>query len=393
MIHYPVFGGPHNRNIRIAPSLRAAGVDVAVLLPDEPGDAADRIRDAGVEVITLPLHRVRASRRPSPHLRLAARFAPEVGAIRRTISEGGFDAVLINGLVNPHAAVAGRLEGIGVVWQLLDTLPPMPLRRALMPLVANLADVVMSTGVEVARVHPGALRLDERLVYFFPPVDVDAFVSTAAKRAAARAELGLAASDFVIGNVSNLTPMKGHRTFIRAAAELRRRRPDVRFVILGAAYAHRDGYTNLLFHEAQSLGLELNRTIIFRNPGSRVSSLAPAFDVFWLTSERRSEGVPTALGEAMALELPVVATNVGSVREAVVDGLTGTVVPPRDPHAIAHATLPYLDDERRRAAGVAGRRRAEEFFSVEACATAHLRALDSAIERAGRRSSAVSRRC
>src|SRR5262249_36468396 len=41
VIHYPVFGGPHNRNIRIAPLLRAAGIEPTVLLPDEPGDAEE----------------------------------------------------------------------------------------------------------------------------------------------------------------------------------------------------------------------------------------------------------------------------------------------------------------------------------------------------------------
>ena len=187
----------------------------------------------------------------------------------------------------------------------------------------------------------------------------------------------------MVGNVSNLTPVKDHLTFIRAAAQLRRVRPDVRFVILGNVWEHRSGYADSLLREADSLGLELDRSLLVREPGSRVAELAPAFDVFWLTSV--SEGLPTVVGEAMALELPVVSTDVGAVREAVLDGVTGALVPVGDPAALAEATLPYLDDELRRSAGREGRRRAGELYSIEACASAHVTAIERAAARAARR--------
>jgi glycosyltransferase involved in cell wall biosynthesis/uncharacterized protein YbaR (Trm112 family) len=389
VIHYPVFGGPHNRNIRIAPLLREAEIEPTVLLPDEPGDAAERLRAAGVPVVTLPLHRIRGSRRLEPHVQLARGFRGEVAGIRALIEEGGYDVVLINGLVNPHAAIAGAHAEVGVVWQLLDTGHPMVLRRMLMPVVTSRADVVMSTGRAVAAAHPGALGLGERLVTFFPAVDFDLFAASEERRLAARAELGLGEHDVVVGNVSNLNPFKDHRNFVRAAARVHGQRPDVRFVILGAQYAHRASYVRDLLAEASSLGLEQGKSLIIQEPGTRVAELEPAFDVFWLTSRPSSEGVPTVVGEAMALELPVVATDVGSVREAVADGVTGAVVPPLDPVALAEATLPYLDDaELRRTAGKAGRQRALEVFSVEACAAAHVEATERAAARAAVRRAA-----
>lgn len=383
VIHYPVFGGPPNRNLKIAPFLRQAGIEPTVLLPDEPGDAAERLRGAGVPVVTLPLHRIRGVRRLEPHVRLVADFPREVAGIRALIRDGGYDAVLINGFPNPHAGVAGAREGVGVVWQLLDTGHPMALRRALMPLVRSRADIVMSTGTAVAAAHPGALGLGDRLMTFFPPVDFHLFVPSEERRLAARAELGLGEHELVVGNVSNLNPFKDHRNFVRAAARIHEQRPDVRFVILGAQYDHRASYVQDLIEEAASLGLEPGESLLVHEPGSRVADLEPAFDVFWLTSRPASEGVPTVVGEAMALELPVVATDVGSVREAVADGVTGAVVPPRDPVAIAEATLPYLDDaELRRTTGKAGRRRALELFSIEACAAAHVEAVERAVARA-----------
>jgi len=63
----------------------------------------------------------------------------------------------------------------------------------------------------------------------------------------------------------------------------------------------------------------------------------------------------------------------------VADGVTGAVVPPLDPRALAEATLPYIKSaELRRAAGTAGRKRALELFSVEACAAAHVEAIERA---------------
>jgi glycosyltransferase involved in cell wall biosynthesis len=381
VVHYPVFGGPQNRNMRIAPLLREAGIELTVLLPDEPGDAAEHIRAAGVDVMTMPLDRLRTLRNTVANARMLLRLRRQVSALRALIRQGGFDVVLINGLLNPHAALAAP-GGIGVVWQLLDTVPPPVLRRALMQLVIRRSDIVMTAGMEVAAAHPGALELGDRLIAFFPPVDLEAFAPSPERRAAARLELGLEPDDLVVGNVSNLTPVKDHFTFVRAAAQLRRVRPDVRFVILGNVWEHRGDHAQRLLREAASLGLELDRSLIVREPGNRVAELEPAFDVFWLTSV--TEGLPTVVGEAMALELPVVSTDVGAVHEAVLDGVTGALVPVSDPEALVAATLPYLDAERGQAAGGEARRRAAELFSLEACAAVHLGAIERAAARARR---------
>lgn len=124
---------------------------------------------------------------------------------------------------------------------------------------------------------------------------------------------------------------------------------------------------------------------MLRDPGARVAELACGFDVFWLPSEGLSEGIPTVLGEAMALGLPMVATDVGSVREAVDGGVNGYVVAPGDPEALAEATRPLLEDDDLRARlGAAGNRIAGERFAVARCVEAHLRAFEAALERRAR---------
>ena len=384
VIHHPVFGGPHNQALRLAPVLERHGIATTVLLPDQPGNAADRLRAAEIDVIVMPLHRLRATFSPMTQARFITGFWREVWSIRRLIRERSIDIVQIHGLVNPHGAIAARMEGIPIVWQLLDTRPPVALRRLMMPLVTRLADVVMSTGMEVARVHPGALGLGDRLVPFYPPVHTDSFQPDAQRRHAARAELGVPEDAHLIGTVGNLNPQKGHEYLVRAAAIVRREFPDVFVRILGAHTPTHASYESRLAVEARAGGLSDGTQLQFIDPGSRIAELLPAFDVFLLTSVPRSEGVPTTVLEAMACGLPVVATNVGAVREVVEDGVTGYVVAPLDPEAIAEATLRLLRDPGlRERMGRDGRARAVERFSVERCAEVHLKAYDHALRRRG----------
>jgi len=378
VIHYPVYGGPHNAAVLLAGPLRERGWETVVLLPDEPGSAAERLRGAGVETLTVPLGRVRASRSLEPHLRLARNFRNDVSQIESVLEDEGADLALIGGLHNFQAAFAARRAGRPVVWQILDTKSPIAFRRLAMRGVTRLADVVMSTGQEVARVHPGALAFGDRLVPYLMPVDVSEFAPDPERSAAARLELGLGPSELIVGTVNNLTPMKGHLTFIRAAAHLRQRRPEVRFLLLGATL--QPEYTQTLFDEAESLGLQVGRELLVVDPGSRVRELAPALDLFWLTSEPRSEGIPTTVEEAMALGIPVVATNVGGVQEIVRDHETGLLVPPHDPEALVVASEPLLDNpELRQRFGEAARARAVAEFDLERCADLHAIAFERAI--------------
>jgi glycosyltransferase involved in cell wall biosynthesis len=385
VIHYPVFGGPHNQVLRLAAPLRQAGVEMTVLLPDEPGNAAERLRSAGIDVITMPLHRLRATPHPLAHLRLAASFWPEVQAIRTVVRERDIDIVKINGLVNPHGAIAARLEGVPVVWQLVDTRPPMILRRAMMPLVTRLADVVMTTGRAVARVHPGAEALGDRLHVYFPPVDQVAFDPSVVDRGAARSDFGFAPEDCVLGSVGNLNPQKGHEYLIRAAAIARGRQANLKVLIIGASHDTHRRYEESLRRLSTELGLVVGHDLLFAGSRADVRPALAAMDVFVLSSVPQSEGAPTVVQEAMMMGLSVVATGVASVPEVVEHGVTGYVVPPLDPRAIADAALRLLRDPAlRESMGRAGRRRAVERFSLERCAQVHLEAYDHALRRRGR---------
>jgi glycosyltransferase involved in cell wall biosynthesis len=376
---YSDFGGAHNRIASLAPYCAAADIKVLALLAEGPGDAARRLMEAGVEVITRPLHGLRRTFNPGVLVNFGLQFWNDVACIRQLLRDRLIDLVQIHGLLYPHGAVAARLEGLPVVWQLNDQFLPSAIRRAFVPFVTRFADVVMTTGMSMARLHPGVTHLGERLVVFFPSVDVNFFRPDSTKRANARAELGLASDELVVGTIAHINPNKDMETFVQAAGALRRDFPKSRFVILGKTYSHLRSYTRSVWRQAECLGLRPGIELLQKEAGSRVADLAQCLDVFWLTSSK--EGTPTALAEAMALGLPVVATDVGGVGEIVEDRITGFIVPPGDVDAFVDRTRRLFSErELGEQIGHRARQSVLERFTPDICARSHMRAYRRALD-------------
>jgi glycosyltransferase involved in cell wall biosynthesis len=379
VIHYPVFGGPHNQAVQLARILAPKGVSVTVVVPDG-GNAARRLRAGGVDVVTMPLHRARATLRPRALLSLLRHLPEEIAALRAVIRDRAIDVVQVEGLVNPHAAIAAALERRAIIWQLLDTRPPMFVRRLMMPLVVRLSDVVMSTGKAVARVHPGAEGFGDRLVPFFPPVDPDEFRVENADAGAARASFGFAPEDLVLVSVGNLNPQKGHEYLLQAVGLLRRHGNRAKALVVGASHETHVAYERELYALCRRLGLRVGNDVVFAGALDDVRQALAAGDIFVLSSVPRSEGIPTAAEEAMMMSRPVIATDVGGVSELVQDGVTGFVVRPLDPPALADAVHRTGDSGSRAAMGARARARAVTLCSTRQCAQVHLEAYERALE-------------
>jgi len=375
VIQGPAFGGAHNQLLRLHRPLAARGVETVAVLPAEADTAAARLRDAGVETLQLPLGRLRATPHPGPQARFVAALVPELRRLRGLIRNQRAALVQVHGATNPQGAIAAAMEAdVAVVWQLFDTRAPMALRRMTMPLVVRLADAITVWGEQLALVHPGAARLGERLIKVYPPVDTDEFTPDAALAASAREELGVPKGASLIGTVGVLNPQKGHEHLIRAAALLRPEHPQLAVRVLGSPSPAHAAYEARVRAEARRLGLERPQ-LELRDPGTSVPRLLQAFDVFVMASVPRSEGMPTAILEAMACGKPVVATDVGAVRELVEDGVTGRVVEPESADAIAAAVSELLRDPQIRSAmGAEGRRVAVERFDLDRLADLHRRA-------------------
>ena len=173
----------------------------------------------------------------------------------------------------------------------------------------------------------------------------------------ALAALGVPPGAPVIGTVAALTEHKDHATLLEAAALVLARIPEARFLAVG------DGELRPEL-EARARALGLGDRWIWAGFRRDVDVLLPCFTAFCLSSQ--SEGLGTSLLDAMNFGRPVVATAAGGIPEAVEDGLTGRLVPVRDPPALAEALVGVLSNaDLRVAMGHAGRRRFEERFTAE----------------------------
>jgi glycosyltransferase involved in cell wall biosynthesis len=221
---------------------------------------------------------------------------------------------------------------------------------------------------------------------YFPPVDTRRFAPSAERRREVRNELGISANAPVVGTVSSLNPMKGVEYFLDAAAQVAAARPGAWFVVVGGAPASHRAYGERLRERANELGLA--NSIVFAGERADVERWYPAFDVDLITSLPRSEGTTTTALEAQACGVPVVATRVAAVGEVVADGVTGLLVPPERPQAIADAVLWLLaDDELRAGMGAAGREAAIERFDAERAAEVYVEAYEAALAHAAARAS------
>jgi glycosyltransferase involved in cell wall biosynthesis len=200
----------------------------------------------------------------------------------------------------------------------------------------------------------------EKLVVIPNGIDTVAFQPDPAARRRLRSEWRVADSEFLIGVVARLDPMKDHETFLQAAARLRQERRDVRFVCVG------DGpraYRSRLQALATSLGLE-EPLLIWAGARNDVPAVHNALDVLTLTSAF-GEGSPNVVGEAMACGTPCVVTDVGDAASLVGD--TGVAVPPGDPKDVVsawHTMLERIEADGPRLAQSA-RERIECEFGVE----------------------------
>ena len=188
-------------------------------------------------------------------------------------------------------------------------------------------------------------------------VDLESFLSDRLQGEEAKTVLGIPPEMTVIGTVGRLTAVKGQEVLIRAASELIRRGERVFLVLLGGGELRRE-------LEELSFRLGISEQVRFLGWRTDVARIMVACDIFCLPS--RNEGMGKVLVEAMALGKPIVASDIGGIKNIVRPGENGLLVPVGDVEAWIEAIARLCrDPERRRRMGDAGRLIAPRYSSDE----------------------------
>jgi glycosyltransferase involved in cell wall biosynthesis len=256
------------------------------------------------------------------------------------------DVIHFNGQAGLSALTAARILNI-----------PYVLHARLSDAFA-FGELALAAGATVAVSHfvrSELLRLDldpSRVVVIHDGIDTDRFRPGRIDQRSARRALGLPEEDHVLLMIARFVPYKRHDVLLRAAGTLAHRFPNLHVLLVGEAHA-----SDASFESAKRSAAESGVTsrVTFMPFQTDIRIVEAAADVQVLCSDREPLG--TCILESMAMEVPVIITDTGGLREIVEDGDSGFIIKSGDYEALAHriGCLLTSPDTRRRM-GASGRK-------------------------------------
>lgn len=310
--------------LQIAKELHRRGN--AITLMSKPGAwVLQQARQAGVPALESPLKRL-----PLRDLKAAARFVREnqIQVLLAHMSGANNFAVWLSRLAKVPAVLRAHAHTIHFHWRMADHIIAVSEQTRQYHIRRNWVPPTRISTVH-GFVDPARLSVPDK-----------------GARQAIRSELGLSPSDFVVGVVGNIIPRKGQIYLVRALPQVVVRYPQVRVLLVGVV--HPPQYGEQVRREVRQLGVEAQ--VLWLGERKDVPRLLQAIDVYALPT--LNDMLPMAMLEAMWAQLPILATTVGGIPEAITDGVEGWLVPPKDPDALAHALIEIIEnpDERARRA-------------------------------------------
>ncbi len=204
------------------------------------------------------------------------------------------------------------------------------------------------------------LKNPKKIIKIYNGVDVEKF-NPAINPETMRKEFGLNSKTVVIGTAGILAPLKGFQYFLEAVAEIIKKCPDAKFLVVGETAEKFKDYKRKLENLIDFL--KLNKKIVFAEFRKDFPQILAGIDIFVLSSTKEAFG--RVLIEAQACGKPVVASCVGGIPEVVKNKVTGILVPSKNPRAIAEAVMDLIKNrEKAKRMGLAGRKRVEAFFDI-----------------------------
>lgn len=345
-------GGMERQMLQLVQLLRESGrYEVAVATQKGDGPLTAEMMELGIrEVPAFPLKRLYGI----GALRQLRRFAAHLRSLQVDVLHTHDFYTTTFGMA---AAVLARVPVRIAARRELNVFTP--LQRKLEHLAYRAADVIVANCERLRRevIREGIKQ--ERVVTIPNAVDLRRVAAPAdIDREAIATALGIPAGRRLVTMTAHLyNREKDFDALIAAAAAVIRHFPDVLFVCAGEGGPDDRGRIESLAAE-----VGVRKEILLPGRCNRIGELLAISEVGVLSS--RSEGLSNSVLEYMAAGLPVVATDVGGIGEAVLEGETGYLVPPGDPEALAERIVSLLiDPARARRLGEMGRERASRSFS------------------------------
>ncbi|HET6371914.1 MAG TPA: glycosyltransferase family 4 protein [Candidatus Polarisedimenticolia bacterium] len=371
------WGGQASRILMLSSELVRRGHEVTIAAP--PGELSARARQAGAHLAGLKVEDGFAFRSPGH----AASFIKDGRRMERLLGRSEFDIVDVHGSQDTWVtasvrALTGRPSCLVMTRHNTKRVRTGFANRFL---YGRLVDHLIIVDESVRKGYEPFLAdgtLSASRISVIPSAYRSDLFHPGVKGAGVRAELKIPADAIAVGVAGRLVEDKGHTYLLKAVAAIQSRVPGLVLVFAGMGPNE-----SRLRAEAAELGLaESVRFLGFR---SDIPEVTAAFDIAVLPSVG-CDASSASLKEAMALGLPVIATDIGGARGILTEGSAGVIVPPADPEALAAQLLRLIDDPgAARGMGERARREVERRYSIARLADQTLDAYQTALTRLGLR--------
>jgi len=313
-----------------------------------PGDGPlpQRARELEVTVHDLAIGGRRA-------ITKAASIPGAVRAMRRLAKTTGARLIYANTMIAGYAGVLAQRRNLRCVWHVHVVTQSRTARLA----AARAAAVVTPSRTAAAALHRADIDVIENGV-------PDALFNS--HGTGLRSELGLDEDTPLIGIVGRIDPHKGHEVLLRACAQPAETRFHIAIAggeALAESQARVRGYTDELRQLATQLGI--TDRVHFLGHRDDVPAILSQLDIPTVPSVT-TESAPRTIAEAQATARPIIASDIGGIREMIRDGITGKLCPPNDPDALHQALHTLLhDDTQRRQLGQAAQEHARTHYKMQ----------------------------
>jgi glycosyltransferase involved in cell wall biosynthesis len=360
--HSPDLGGAEVATLTLLRNMDRSRFDATVVLPSD-GPFSKALEKIGVSltIIRLPMGLIRLKRGRAFHsffLLLASFFYLQYYLLRLCIylKRNRFQLVLTNTVkAHLYGSIAARLCSIPLVWRFHDILvspdfSPLLIRiivffgnlfpKRILAVSRTAQDHLLNCGVESGKTEViFNAAADERSGMGQGPSDI-------------RQEYGLEEGVKLVGCIGRIVPQKGQKVLLSAIPEVLRRYPDIFFLIVGDIFLKEEAYKNELLEIIRRYGIEEKVKLTGFRPD--ITHVMGSLDAVVFPSIA-PEAFPLSVLEAMSLGKPVVASDIGGVREMIEDRVSGFLVEPGQPEQITERIVflfehPEVSDQIRRKA-------------------------------------------
>ncbi len=328
-------------------------VEPIIVVPDE-GEIAETYRNQSNQVFVMPF--------PPLKTMITGRPLLAVLKLARWVKDNNINIIHANGSrACLYSGLAGRLLGVPVIWHVRETIRDIYWYDALLGSLAHTI-VCASESVKNLRFGQQSSKLKGKCRVVYNSVDSSKFCLDPSLRGKIREELGVSQETILFGIIGNIIPLKGHDFFLKGLELAVKKNPALQLQVVFAGRALDPDFEQRLRELAVQLHLENN--IIFSGFRENVVEILSALDVFVLPSQR--EGFSRSLLEAMSMGLPIIASKINAIEEAVNHEESALLVEFGNVEALAHMIQQLSTDETlRKSLGDAARERVERNFSLE----------------------------